>query len=51
VEYAKKHLEMGRKTVNEIIYETGYNDINAFRKVFKKFTDLSPINYRKKYAL
>lgn len=50
VEFAKKYLETGRKTVNEIIYETGYNDINAFRKVFKKFTDLSPIDYRKKYA-
>lgn len=36
VEFAKKLLEVGRKTVNEIIYETGYNDIDAFRKVFKK---------------
>lgn len=51
VEFAKKHLEAGRKTVNEIIYETGYNDIDAFRKVFKKVTDLSPVDYRKKYSL
>lgn len=50
VEYAKKQLEAGRKTVNEIIYETGYNDIDAFRRVFKKITDLSPIDYRKKYS-
>jgi transcriptional regulator GlxA family with amidase domain len=50
VEYAKKQLEAGRKTVNEIVYETGYNDIDAFRKVFKKITDLSPIDYRKKYS-
>ncbi len=50
VEFAKKHLEAGRKTVNEIVYETGYNDLDAFRKVFKKFTDLSPVDYRKKYA-
>jgi transcriptional regulator GlxA family with amidase domain len=50
VEYAKKHLEIGRKTVNEIIYETGYNDPDAFRRVFKKFTDLSPTGYRRKYA-
>jgi len=50
VEFAKKHLEAGRKTVNEIIYETGYNDVDAFRKIFKKITDLSPIEYRKKYA-
>ena len=51
VEAAKKQLETGRKTVNEIIYDIGYNDIDAFRKVFKKFTDLSPIDYRKKFAV
>lgn len=51
VEMAKKKLETNIKTVNEIIYETGYNDINAFRKVFKKFTDLSPVDYRKKFAI
>lgn len=50
VEFAKKHLEAGRKTVNEITYETGYNDVDAFRRVFKKITDLSPGEYRKKYA-
>jgi transcriptional regulator GlxA family with amidase domain len=49
VEFAKKQLETGRKTVNEIIYETGYNDIDAFRKVFKRITDLSPMAYRKKF--
>ncbi|MEO8416785.1 MAG: helix-turn-helix domain-containing protein, partial [Ginsengibacter sp.] len=51
VEFAKKQLETGRKNVNEIIYETGYNDVGAFRKVFKKFTDLSPIDYLKKFTL
>jgi len=51
VEFAKKHLEAGRKTVNEIIFETGYKDIDAFRKVFKKITDLSPVDYRKKYSV
>ena len=51
VEFAKKQLESGRKTVAEIIYEAGYNDIDSFRKVFKKFTELSPIDYRKKFAI
>ncbi len=50
VEFVKKHLETGRKTVNEIIYETGYNDLDAFRRIFKKVTDLSPTEYRKKYS-
>jgi len=51
VEFTKKQLETGRKTINEIIYEVGYNDINAFRKIFKKHTDLSPVDYRKKYSV
>jgi YesN/AraC family two-component response regulator len=51
VEFVKKQLEAGRKTINEIIYETGYNDVDAFRKVFKKITDLSPVDYRKKYSI
>ena len=50
VEQAKKQLESSRKTVNEIIYEIGYKDVNAFRKVFKRYTNLSPVEYRRKYA-
>lgn len=49
VEFAKKQLESGRKTINEVIYGVGYNNIDAFRKVFKKYTHMSPIAYRKKY--
>jgi transcriptional regulator GlxA family with amidase domain len=51
VEFAKKLLESGGKTVNEVTYATGYNDVDAFRKIFKRFTDLSPLDYRKKYAV
>jgi transcriptional regulator GlxA family with amidase domain len=50
VEYVKKQLETSTKTINEMILDTGYNDIDAFRKVFKKYTDLSPLEYRRKYA-
>src|SRR5882724_9922838 len=51
VEATKKQLEIGRKTVNEVMYDVGYNDVNAFREVFKKYTTLSPIDYRNKYAV
>jgi transcriptional regulator GlxA family with amidase domain len=50
VEAVKKQLEQGQKTINEIVYEVGYNDINAFRTVFKRCTGLSPVDYRKKYC-
>jgi len=51
VESVKKQLEICSKTVNEIIFEVGYNDINAFRKVFKKYVGMSPVDYRKKYKI
>lgn len=50
IEAAKKDLETGRKTVNEVMYDVGYSDIKAFRTVFKKITGLSPVEYRNKYT-
>jgi transcriptional regulator GlxA family with amidase domain len=49
VEAAKKKLEMTRKTINEVMYEIGYSDTKAFREVFKKYTGISPLEYRNKY--
>ncbi|GAB4020348.1 helix-turn-helix domain-containing protein [Spirosoma sp. KCTC 42546] len=49
MEAAKKSLETGRKTVNEIMYDVGYSDTKAFRTIFKKITGLAPIDYRNKY--
>ena len=49
VEAAKKMLEAGRKTVNEVMYEVGYNDPKAFRDVFRKIAGLSPIEYQEKF--
>lgn len=49
VEAAKKQLETGRKSVNEVMYDVGYVDIKAFRSTFKKITGLSPTDYRSRY--
>lgn len=49
VEAAKKSLESSTKNINEVMYLVGYNDDKAFRNIFKKFTGLSPIEYRSKY--
>ncbi|WP_315819334.1 GlxA family transcriptional regulator [Paraflavitalea speifideaquila] len=49
VEAAKKQLESSRKTVNEVMYDTGYTDVKAFRDVFKKVVGMSPGEYRHKY--
>lgn len=49
IESAKKAFETSRKTINEVMYEVGYSDVKAFREVFKKFTGMSPLEYRNKY--
>jgi len=38
-----------RKTINEVMYETGYSDVKAFREVFRKITGLSPLEYITRY--
>ncbi|MBS1653866.1 MAG: helix-turn-helix domain-containing protein [Bacteroidetes bacterium] len=50
IEAAKKQFESGRKTVNEVMFEVGYNDTKAFRDVFRKVTGMSPVDYRNKYS-
>lgn len=50
VEAAKKMLEEGRKNVTEVMFAVGYSDNKAFRDIFRKITDMSPIDYRNKYS-
>lgn len=49
IEAAKKEFETSRKTINEVMYEVGYSDIKAFRKIFRKITGMSPLEYRGRY--
>jgi transcriptional regulator GlxA family with amidase domain len=50
VEAAKKHLETGSLSINEVMYEVGYNDPKAFRDTFKKVAGVTPIQYRQRYS-
>jgi transcriptional regulator GlxA family with amidase domain len=49
IEAAKKLFETTRKTVSEIMYDSGYNDAKAFRDVFNRITGISPLEYKVKY--
>ncbi len=49
VEAAKKGIETSRKNISDIMVEVGYSDVKAFRDVFKKYTGLTPVDYRTKY--
>ncbi len=51
VEKVKRKLERSKNSIEEIIYSLGYNDINSFRKIFIRYTDLTPKEYRSKYGI
>jgi transcriptional regulator GlxA family with amidase domain len=51
IEAAKKLLEQTGQQMTEIIYNSGYNDPKAFRKIFKKSVGMTPSQYREKFQV
>lgn len=51
LETAKKMLESKNLSFNEITWEVGYEDVSSFHKLFKAYTGLNPIQYRRKFSL
>lgn len=49
IEAAKRSFENSQAQITEVMYNVGYNDIKAFRTIFKKVTGLTPIEYRNRY--
>ena len=49
VEAAKRLLESGNNSFDEITFKVGYEDSSTFRKVFYKQTRLRPSEYRRKF--
>ena len=49
VEAAKRLLEDGNRSFEEITYQVGYEDSSSFRKIFLKQTGLRPMEYQKKF--
>ncbi len=49
VEAAKRSFESSRDNISEVMYDVGYMDTKAFRNVFRKYTGLTPVEYRYKY--
>ena len=50
VEHVKVQLEVSTDPINKIIWSAGYEDISSFRQLFKKFTGITPKDYRLKFA-
>lgn len=51
IEAAKKLLLQTSLQMTEVIYNTGYNDPKAFRKVFRKSVGMTPSEYREKFQV
>jgi transcriptional regulator GlxA family with amidase domain len=50
IEAAKRLLEQTANSVLGVMLDCGYNDIKAFRKVFRKEVGLTPTAYRYKFS-
>lgn len=51
IEAAKKLLLQTSLQMTEVIYNTGYNDPKAFRKIFRKTVGMTPSEYREKFQV
>jgi transcriptional regulator GlxA family with amidase domain len=51
IEAAKRLLESGARSVDEVSYSVGYEEPAFFRRLFKRTTGLTPSAYRKKFRV
>lgn len=49
IEAVKKKLEKEYKTIQKVMFEVGYNDAKSFRDLFKKYTGMTPFDYKAKF--
>lgn len=50
INQAKRLLETDFKSIQEICFEVGYEDVPFFRRIFKRYTGLSPRDYRQRFG-
>ncbi len=49
IEAAKKLLEQTNQSILEIMLNSGYNDLKAFRQLFKRSSGMTPKDYRDRF--
>jgi len=49
IEAAKRSFESKSIGVNDVMYSVGYSDSKSFRELFRRFTGLSPNDYKLRY--
>jgi len=50
IDAARQHLETGRRSVQEICTEVGYEDVAFFRRLFQRYVGTSPREYRARFG-
>jgi len=50
IEAAKRKFESTNNNVSEVMMDVGYSDTKSFRNIFKRYTGLTPLEYRRKYG-
>ena len=50
IEFAKRLLVSGNETVKAIAKEIGFDDEYYFMKVFKRYTNMTPKNFRNTFC-
>jgi AraC-like DNA-binding protein len=48
---ARRLLRYSDKSIKEIAYEIGYEDIQSFSRFFKKIEGVSPSDFKRQYSL
>ena len=51
IERAKRLLEATSESIEDISWAVGYEDPAAFRRLFKRLTELRPGEYRRRFHL
>ncbi|WP_296981053.1 GlxA family transcriptional regulator [Thalassolituus sp. UBA1505] len=50
LERAKYLLESTRRPISSITFDVGYEDVNSFRRLFRKRVGVSPMEYRERFC-
>lgn len=50
IEAAQKRLQETQQSIDLIIQEVGYSDASSFRRLFRRKTGLTPLEYRRRFS-
>lgn len=49
IKFAKTLLKNPRKSINDACFESGFNNISYFNKIFKRYTNTTPKQYKQQF--